>query len=252
VDDGASDMEDARRLILEEYAQGVRLLVFTPHLREGYFDTSIDVVMKHYEELKEWVSRSGMDDLNLYLSREYHCDKRFEALLEGYSGGRDEITYGGRKYEPQKEILPFGRSRCILLEFSSGMTDAEPIGYFSRMALDIGFTPIIAHAERYPAVQKDVHVLDGLKSLGVLVQVNAGALLGMEGKNECNTANELVTEQIADIVASDTHDLEYRKPRLKRCYRYLTRNVGEERAAALMSDKAFQLITAKSEIHKKQ
>ena len=88
--------------------------------------------------------------------------------------------------------------------------------------------------------------MDELKALGVLVQVNAGALLGMEGKNECNTAKELVTELVADIVASDTHDLEYRKPRLRKCYRYLTKSVGEERAAALMRNKAYQLINDKA------
>lgn len=242
VDDGASDIEDSKRLILEEHKQGVRLLVLTPHLRDGCFDTPIDVIQKHFDELKKWVSESDIKSLALYLSREYHCDKRFEALLDGYASESKSIVFEGREYEPLKEILPFGVGRCILLEFSIGLRNVEEMECFVRKTVSIGFTPVIAHAERYPVVQKDVHVLDEIKALGACVQINADSLLGLESKENCSSARKLAVEGIADIVASDAHDLDQRKPRVEKCYRYLKRRVGEEKAAALMRDKAYQLI----------
>ncbi len=242
VDDGASDIEDSKRLILEEHKQGVRILVLTPHLRDGFFDTPIDVIQKHFDELKKWVSESDIKGLDLYLSREYHCDKRFEALLDGYTSESGGIHFDDREYDPQKEILPFGTGRCILLEFSTGLMDIKEMKRFVRKALIAGLTPIIAHAERYRVVQKDVHVLDEIKALGACVQINADALLGLESKENCSSARKLAVEGIADIVASDAHDLDQRKPRQEKCYRYLKRRVGEEKAAALMRDKAYQLI----------
>ena len=242
VDDGASDMEDAKRLILEEYIQGVRLLVLTPHLRYGYFDTPLADVQRHFEELKKWVSESNLKDLKICLSREYHCDKRFEALLEGYVGGSKTIFFEGREYEPQKEVIPFGAKRCILLEFSTGLRDVNELKNFVTKAVDAGLTPIIAHAERYLIVQNNIHALDEVKALGANVQVNVDALLGLESKDICSTAKRLVAEKIADIVASDSHDPERRKPRLDRCFKYLKRKVGEEQSHALMRDKAYELI----------
>lgn len=242
VDDGASDMEDAKRLILEEYMQGVRFLVLTPHLRYGYFDTPISDVQRHFEALMKWVAESDLKDLKIYLSREYHCDKRFEALLDGYLEGSRTISYEGKAYEPQKEIISFGRKKCILLEFSNGLRDANELESFVVKAINAGLSPVIAHAERYQVIQKDIHVLDEIKALGAYVQVNSDALLGLEGKDTCSTARKLVTEKIADIVSSDSHDLDQRKPRLDRCFKYLKKKFGEEEALSLMRDKANQLI----------
>ena len=50
VDDGAGDIYDAKALLLEEYSQGVRQIVMTPHFRYKMFDTSIEIVKKHYED----------------------------------------------------------------------------------------------------------------------------------------------------------------------------------------------------------
>ncbi len=111
-----------------------------------------------------------------------------------------------------------------------------------RKTVSIGLTPIIAHAERYKVVQKNVHVLDEIKALGAYVQINADAILGLDGKDNCSSARKLALEGIADIVASDAHNLEHRNPKLDKCYRYLKRKVGEEQAVAFMRDKAHQLI----------
>ena len=71
VDDGAEDYEEAQELISREYSQGVRSLVMTVHLRYGMFDTPISKVEKHFEVLKNWLSQTDMNDLELFLSREY-------------------------------------------------------------------------------------------------------------------------------------------------------------------------------------
>ena len=72
VDDGAEDLEEAKKLIKEEYSQGVRFIAMTVHLRNGMFDTSINKVRKHFDELNEWLLETNMTDLEICFSREYY------------------------------------------------------------------------------------------------------------------------------------------------------------------------------------
>ena len=92
VDDGAADIEDALELIKDEYSQGVRHIVMTPHLRNSMFDTKVSDVKDQFEELKHIIQENDLKDLSVYLSREYHCDSRLKALLEGYYAGKKEMT----------------------------------------------------------------------------------------------------------------------------------------------------------------
>ena len=147
VDDGAEDYEEAQELIREEYSQGVRFLVMTVHLRNGMFESPISKASRHFEELKSWLKTTDMSDMELILSREYYCDNRFMALLGGYVRGDEEITFDGKKYVPRDEIRPFGRHKCILLEFSSNRMQDSEFEIFIQKASQAGLTPIIAHAE---------------------------------------------------------------------------------------------------------
>ena len=73
-----------------------------------------------------------MNDLELFLSREYYCDERFEMLLDGYANGSDEVIFDGEKLVPKEEIRPFGKHKCILLEFSSIECRIVNLKYLSR------------------------------------------------------------------------------------------------------------------------
>ena len=46
VDDGAEDMKEALAMLKEEYLQGVRGIIVTPHFRLGMFETSFEEVKK--------------------------------------------------------------------------------------------------------------------------------------------------------------------------------------------------------------
>lgn len=242
VDDGAADIEDALELIKDEYSQGVRHIIMTPHLRNNMFDTKVSDVKDHFLELKELVLKNELSDLNIYLSREYHCDERLMALLDGYYVGKNEVIFDNNKYDPEEEILPFGKSRCILLEFSSNQYQRDELYDFTEIAFKCGLTPVIAHAERYRAVQKRPEIVETLRKEGVYIQVNADALLGNDAKERVDTARKLVSAGYADIVASDAHDPEFRKPALKKCYGYLKRKIGKEKTDMLMNNTAVKLL----------
>ena len=242
VDDGAADIEDALELIKDEYSQGVRHIVMTPHLRNSMFDTKVSDVKDQFAELKHIIQENDLKDLSVYLSREYHCDSRLRALLEGYYAGKKEIIFEENSYIPVEELLPFGRKRCILLEFSTNKYQKDEMIEFTELALDCGYTPVIAHAERYRSVQEKPESVNSLRRLGAYIQVNADALLGEDAKEIVDTARKLVFAGNADIVASDAHDPKFRKPMLKKCYGYLKRKIGKDKTDMLMNDTAVKLL----------
>ena len=242
VDDGAADIEDSKEIIRAEYEQGVRLIVMTVHLREEMFDSSIKKVCEHYMELKKWLVSSDMKDMDIMLSREYYCDNRLLALMDGYINNMEEVNYQDQKYNPESEILPFGNKKCILLEFSSNRLQDEEFEIFIKKASDAGLTPIIAHAERYPAVQKRPTIVDQMIDQGAYIQVNCENVLSRVKTLESETAKLLVRNGKADIISSDTHDLEFRSPNLKKCYAHIYKKYGKKTADDLLRNNASFLV----------
>nr|WP_297769057.1 CpsB/CapC family capsule biosynthesis tyrosine phosphatase [uncultured Butyrivibrio sp.] len=242
VDDGAEDYEEAQKIIRREYSQGVRTLVMTVHLRNGMFDTPISKVEKHFEVLKNWLSQTDMNDLELFLSREYYCDERFEMLLDGYANGSDEVIFDGEKLVPKEEIRPFGKHKCILLEFSSIRMQDSEFEIFIKKASQAGLTPIVAHAERCPAVQDRPTIVYRMKEQGALIQVNCESLLSKTDSKECQTAQGLVKHKLVDIVSSDCHNLRERLPEVRKCYLLLKKKYGISIADELMRGRAVSLI----------
>ncbi len=245
VDDGTSDYEEAKQVMTEQYLQGVRTIVTTAHFRNGMFDTPISKVKKHFNELQEWLQTTEMNDMKLYLSREYHCDKRLSLLLDGYAMEQEEIVYEDISYIPREEILPFGQNKCILLEFSSDRMQDSEFEIFIQKASQAGLTPIIAHAERCPAVQDRPTIVYKLKDQGALIQVNCESLLVKSGTRAGDAAKVLADNKLVDLVSSDCHDFKRRPPNMKKCYAFLKKKYGVATADELLRNKANLLIYGK-------
>lgn len=217
VDDGAHDLEEAERLLAMEAAQGVTDICLTPHLRKGMFETPDDVIRKQYERLKPIAEEKG---IRLYLSREYHWDG---------------LTYEGLQAH---EMLPIGEN-VILTEFSSEHSAGQMISAVKEIQR-YRYIPLIAHVERYPAA--DIEVITELRGAGALIQVNADAVLGLEGRYAKKLTWALIKSGLADVIASDAHDTYDRPPRLKECFTRIAKKLGEETANRMMRETPARLL----------
>lgn len=209
VDDGAHDLEEAEALLTLEAEQGVKTLCVTPHLRLGMFETPDREIIRQFERLKGLAARNGMA---LYLSREYHCD---ELLWESLREGR---------------LLPLG-GRTLLTEFSAAHS-AQELCQAAQTLRSCGYTPLLAHAERYPVCTEAL--LRELKRLGALIQINADAVLGFEGRFLKKRVWSLLQNGLADVIASDAHSTDERPPRLRECAALLGKKLGREQAERLL------------------
>lgn len=65
---------------------------------------------------------------------------------------------------------------------------------------------------------------------GAMIQVNADALLGIEGWKIRRFCKKLMKKEEIDFIASDAHDLKERPSRLRECADYVERKWGSRTA----------------------
>ncbi len=99
-----------------------------------------------------------------------------------------------------------------------------------------GFTPILAHPERYTAIQSDPNRMYALTERGVLGQVTAGALLGEQGHNAKKSAETLLRHGLVQFLASDAHGTHRRLPLLNKAFQIAEEMLGVEAARKLVVD----------------
>lgn len=213
VDDGAETRFQVRELLKMEYESGVRALILTPHHRRGMFEADRETVIKRASYVRDEIQNLKMD-MKLYLGCEYHANSdMIEELRDN-----PHFRINGSNY--------------VLAEFSSAHSFAKIRNWIYQLVTS-GFVPIVAHIERYPAVDC-LEKVEELLNLGALMQVDAGAILGEYGFRQKQMSWKLLKKRMVHFVASDAHDTEKKRPNLKECAVRLERKLGRSYAEELL------------------
>jgi len=135
-----------------------------------------------------------------------------------------------------RRVFPLNGSRYMLVElpFHDWPPFSEPVLF---ELLRLGLRPIMAHPERNAVIQADPGCLFALVSQGMLTQVNATSLLGLNNGHARETARTLLEHNLAHILASDSHHFRHRPPVLSDAVRVAAEIVGEEAARAMVIDR---------------
>ncbi len=220
VDDGAKTIEESEAMLQEAHRQGITGIILTPHYRHGMFSYPKELIEENFALLQPYAMELG---ITLALGTEYHVNSH---MVEALEGGRC-LTLAGTRY--------------VLAEFSH---DAE-YSYIYQMAQELifhGFVPIIAHIERCAAITADMENADRLKSLGAWIQINADAVLGMEGTAARRFCKKMLKAGYVDVIASDSHGMVKRACHMDRCYALLEKKYGREYADELMYDMPYKVL----------
>lgn len=214
VDDGAKDMVDALALIDMARADGTAALVLTPHYRGRYRENTPGMLREVLTALQKKTPR-----MELYLANEAGYERELtDKLAEG-------------------RVLTINGSRYVLLELPMDIDPAQTLSAVREVA-DQAFIPILAHVERYDVFLRNRGLIDRVLDMGALIQINADSVLGQQGFAAKRFCHWLLKSRRAHFVASDSHDLKYRPPKLRECCEYVTKKYGEEYAAALFRENA--------------
>lgn len=223
VDDGALRCEESDELLEMLFQQGVRVLCATPHLRKGLFETPDEEIQAQFADLLKRADRLG-ERMTLLLSREYHCDDLFRERLEAGN------------------VLCMGAGNTVLMEFSSRHTFEDILSWVEGVR-QRGYSPLIAHIERYPALNGSPEKVSALIQSGAKIQMNAGSILGREGFRQALWSKRLLKKSLVHVVASDSHDPELRPPELDACMKVLRKIVGSDDAMALLRDNPIKILS---------
>jgi protein-tyrosine phosphatase len=185
LDDGARTIDASLEMLEGLRAVGYRHFVATPHCDDHRFTYAWDRVDAAYAELREAVERRGLD-VDLRRGAEYTYGPRFHA----------HVT--------ERRAVTLADSRYVLLELPEAFMPATmPTALFDVGAH--GYYPVLAHPERCKPFHDDVPRLAELANGRALVQVSFRSLAGTFGRTIKRTAWRLVTDEVADLVATDCH-----------------------------------------------
>lgn len=226
VDDGPKTLEESLSLIEESYRQGVRIIVSTSHRRKGMFETPEDIIFKNFSIVK------------------HEAEKRFEHL---------QILYGGELYYTSdmleklklKQIPTLNNTKFALIEFSM-QTSWKDIHTALSNVLMLGITPVVAHIERYNALENQKERVKEIINMGCYTQINSSHILKQKLFNDKHKrfkkrARYFLEENLVHFVASDMHNLDVRPPFLAEAYKIICRDFGKERANQLFILKMLNL-----------
>lgn len=186
VDDGARDLDESLRMLEAAKAAGVTSIVCTPHCRDPYFD--YDAMWDAFELLKQHAN-----GFPLTMGFEVNYAKLMDL-------GMEWVDY-----------LAFDGGREFLLELST-RADKLQFNEYERTIFELqgrGYTVIIAHPERYRAVQRDIDVARRLVKMGCKLQASADFVAGGRLGKEKKPARRLFEENLYSFIASDAHRVEH-------------------------------------------
>lgn len=129
--------ERKARLSWRSLQAGVRTIVSTSHRRKGMFETPEEKIAENFLQVRE-IAKEVADDLVIAYGAEiYYTMDALEKL--------------------EKEIPTLNDSRYALIEFSMH-TSYRQIHTGLSNILMLGITPVIAHIERYDALENNENV----------------------------------------------------------------------------------------------
>jgi protein-tyrosine phosphatase len=114
----------------------------------------------------------------------------------------------------------------------------------TQAAVSHGYIPVIAHVERYECMTKQPERADDLRQMGAWIQLNADAVLGLDGRAPKKFCRILLKNGWADVIASDSHGIKERACHMDKCYEYVAKKYGEREARRLFSDNPEEILAS--------
>ncbi|WP_255896999.1 tyrosine-protein phosphatase [Rufibacter sediminis] len=191
LDDGAATLEDAMQLLEALYQLGFRKLCMTPHIMGDFYKNTPAAIREKLYVLQEATAARGLD-IELSCAAEYYIDEWFFAKLQA-----------------GEELLTFGGERKFLLIETSYMNEPPHLRQVIFAAQAAGYTPVLAHPERYTYFYGRIEALLSLRETGILFQVNTNSLAGYYSSQAKEVARQLIKKKMVEFLGTDTHAMKH-------------------------------------------
>ena len=203
IDDGPKTFDESVAMARLAAEDGIAAIVATPHVNEKLYDPG---------EISRRVSW-----LNHLL--------RKEKVPVSIMAGADVSVI----FKPEQvSQYTINDTEYILVEFPHTHLPRHA-GEILEQFIDNGLKPIITHPERNPTISGKPQALLELLGDQRYVQITASSLTGDFGVDAKQCAEHLLRAGVVDVIATDAHSTEHRKPLL---------SLGAQAAAAIVGQDA--------------
>jgi len=225
VDDGIQSIGEALLMAEDAAAQGVTVMVATPHLY--------------------WSGRQALDALRIRREvAELNALVQAKGLpIEILPGCEIPLETDLLERLQREEWMSLGDSGCTVL-VEPPWQEWPPFGKeVLQSLLDANWTVVLAHPERYRFFQRHLSQLEELVQMGVHLQVTAGSLMpGKASPAAARCAYELMERQLVSVVASDCHGVTHRRCDMGEVAELLRRTYGQHVARMLTAHVPYALL----------
>lgn len=255
IDDGSHDLEESLELIRQDVEQGARAIIATPHYYVQYPTdpariraklAAIEEALGIGEQPAASLAQTG--DAPSSTSTSQATAQPTPSAPQANASDLDVRLYAGNEVLwfdsmterlQSGEILTLADSHYTLIEFypeESYQTILRAI----RNVRNAGYRPIIAHAERFKAIQE--HGLAEVRDLGAYVQLSTEPLShkGLSGifDRETKFIQKALRNQEADFLGTDMHRVDRRPPVLRDAIDWIEKNLDPDYADAVLQRNA--------------
>jgi protein-tyrosine phosphatase len=185
IDDGPKDDLGALAMARLLCEMGVRKVVATPHVISDIYPNSTATIVGAVEKLRRLFAVSGLA-IDVDAGAEYYA----EAELLGRIDQRDLLAFGAERYVLFES--PVERQPMVLEEIAFSLQSA-------------GYTPLLAHVERYKFLQRDLDAVARLRQIGVRFQVNHPSFHLPKTSRRGEMARWLYVKGLVDVLGTDLH-----------------------------------------------
>lgn len=196
VDDGSPDVATSVELVRQMAELGIRRIYASPHVTQGTFENTHATIDPALGELRGALAAAGVG-----VPVDNHAEYRIDGLLA------ERLSSG--------DIMPLP-DNYLLIEnsFIQEPWNLEQIIFDLQVK---GYTPILAHPERYIYYFGRTERYRELHEKGLLFQINLLSLAGAYTPAETKTARSLMDRGLVDFIGTDIH----RRSHIERIREYL-------------------------------
>jgi protein-tyrosine phosphatase len=213
IDDGARHCEESLAMARMAVADGIGIVLATPHQLGSYSHNDGPTIRRAVDELQRL-----LDERQIPLRVAPGADVRIEPDLVARLRRGDVVSLGDT-------------GRYVLLELPHEI-------YFplDRMLAELaaaGYVGILSHPERNHGILASPEVLPPLVAQSCLLQITAGSLLGAFGRRSQIFCERLLERGLVHFVSTDAHGVQGRRPQLREAFDRVVALAGAETALAL-------------------
>ncbi len=185
IDDGSPNVETSIQLVKGLIELGLQRSIATPHVISDVYRNTPETILNALALLRAALQEQQIN---------YRVDAAAEYMM-------DAAFF--EKIERQEPLLCI-KDKTILTEFSFGSIPENP-KQMSFAILTSGYSPILAHPERYTYFQGNHKYYHLLNDLGFQLQVNLLSFTGHYGAGAEKAAKYIVKNKLCRYLGTDLH-----------------------------------------------